>query len=635
MVPEYEVVLINMPFGNLMSPSIGLGLLKGALTREGIPSKTFHFGLRFAELIGDENYTRIYGRTHTEHLAGEFIFSPSLFGEQRCADIEQYVRDVLNHRAGGSTDNLSYSEAGLENLKNIIVVARGKVEDFLQECLESIVTLQPRVVGFTSLFHQHIASLCLARLIKQHLPGTFIVFGGSNCEGPMGVETFRQFEFLDAIVSGEGELVFPEIVRRVLNSETVPHLEGVFCRRRFELPIVNQSPGNTQTIENLDALPLPNYDEYFEQLGESSLEFSSKPRLLFETSRGCWWGEKQHCTFCGLNGDTMAYRSKSAERAFSEFLYLTEKYPGCSVNVVDNILDMKYFKDFIPMLAERKHGFNLFYEVKANLKKDQLRLLREAGIGEIQPGIESFSDNVLRIMRKGVSSLQNIQIIKWCKELGLKAYYNLIWGFPGERAEDYLEMVKLIPLITHLQPPMGEGTIRIDRFSPNFERGESLGFSNLSPHPAYRHVYPFAPEVLSNLAYFFNSEKSTTSKITESTKALVDEVKRWKDCHRKSDLFWIGNDTNLLLWDFRPIARERLTVLTGYEKFAYMMCDQIMTTRQVFDLWRSYSANTLINQTEVRAALDSFVERGLMVRQEDSYLALAYAKVMEEAKAEL
>lgn len=69
MVPEYEVILINMPFGNLMSPSIGLGLLKGALTRAGIPSKTFHFGLRFAELIGGESYSRIYGKTRTEHLA--------------------------------------------------------------------------------------------------------------------------------------------------------------------------------------------------------------------------------------------------------------------------------------------------------------------------------------------------------------------------------------------------------------------------------------------------------------------------------------------------------------------------------------------------------------------------------------
>jgi ribosomal peptide maturation radical SAM protein 1 len=628
MVPEYDVVLINMPFGNLMSPSIGLGLLKGALTRAGVPSKTFHFALRFAELIGEENYTRIYGRTRTEHLAGELIFSASLFG-RRCAGVEQYVTDVLSHTAKGSDDDIPYSEEAIASLKNIIVEARGKVDDFLQECVETITSLHPKVVGFTSLFQQHVASLSLAKRIKDRLPGTFIVFGGSNCEGPMGVETFLQFEFLDAIVSGEGEFAFPEIVRRILNSEPIPYLEGVSCRRHSGLRVSHQTPANTRTIKNLDALPLPNYDEYFEQLDESSIDLTSKPALLFETSRGCWWGEKQHCTFCGLNGDTMVYRSKSAERALSEFLYLTDKYPGCSVNVVDNILDMSYFKDFIPMLAERKHGFDLFYEVKANLRKDQLRLLREAGIGQIQPGIESFNDNVLRIMRKGVSALQNIQLIKWCKELGLKAYYNLIWGFPGEQADDYLEMVKLIPLITHLQPPVGDGAIRIDRFSPNFERGELLGFRNISPHPAYRYVYPFAPEVLFNLAYFFTSEKNTTNKIEESTKAFADEVKHWKDCHRKSDLFWIDKGRTLLLWDFRPMARERLTVLTGYERFSYMACDQIKTPRQVVDLWRKNS-DTLINQTDIRDALDSFSERGLMINQEDSYLALAYARSIEE-----
>ena len=42
------------------------------------------------------------------------------------------------------------------------------------------------------------------------------------------------------------------------------------------------------------------------------------PTLLFETSRGCWWGAKSHCTFCGLNGETMAFRSKSPRRALDE-----------------------------------------------------------------------------------------------------------------------------------------------------------------------------------------------------------------------------------------------------------------------------------------------------------------------------
>jgi len=623
---EPDVVLINMPFGNLLTPSIGLGLLKTALTQKGISTKIFNFQFEFANLISEQDYTRIHSGTRTEHLAGEFIFSNSLFGQQQETVVDRYVDDVLRGKAAASFEDIAYSEASLENLTNIILQARGKVEEFLEECLQKVLPLQPKVVGFTSLFHQHVASLALSRRIKARLPDTFIVFGGSNCEGLMGDATLRQFEFVDAVVSGEGEFVFPQIVRQVLDSKAVPNVEGVFCRGRSELRVINQGLKNTPTIEDLDTLPIPDYDEYFEQFNHSSLSLKRKPSLLFETSRGCWWGEKHHCTFCGLNGDTMAFRSKSAGRAFSEFLYLTERYPGCSINVVDNILDMNYFKDFIPMLAERKHGFNLFYEVKANLRKDQLRLLCEAGVGEIQPGIESLNDNVLRIMRKGVSALQNIQLMKWCKELGLKVYYNLIWGFPGEQADDYLEMGRIVPLITHLQPPVGEGPIRIDRFSPNFEQAEQLGFNTLLPHPAYRYVYPFGPEVLRNLAYFFIPEGDTSGNVPEYTKPLGNEVKRWRACHGKSDLFWIDKGTRLLIWDFRPVAGEVLTVLTGYERFSYMACDRIRTAPQIVDLWRANSADGPLTEAKVSETLNSFAERGLMVKQGNSYLALAYAK---------
>jgi len=625
----HEVVLISMPFGNLLTPSIGLGLLKSVLTETGIPSKILNFQFRFAKLIGEQAYTRIHSGTRTEHLAGEFIFSDSLFGDERSGVVDRYINDIIRGRATELAD-LAYSEPLIAKLNTIIGMAREQVERFLEECLTSVVSLQPRVVGFTSLFHQHVASLALAKRIKSRLPDTYIVFGGSNCEGPMGAETLRQFQFVDAVVSGEGEYVFPEIVRCALTSKPIPNRAGVFCRTISALPVLHQPLRNTTTIENLDTLPVPDYDEYFEQLNSSSLGLTRKPSLLFETSRGCWWGEKHHCTFCGLNGETMAYRSKSAARAFSEFLYLTERYPGCSVNVVDNILNMHYFKDFIPMLAAQKHGFSLFFEVKANLRKDQLQLLREAGIEEIQPGIESFSDNVLRIMRKGVSALQNIQLMKWCKELGLKVYYNLIWGFPGEQADDYLEMGQLVPLITHLQPPIGDGPIRIDRFSPNFEQAQQLGFENLSPHPAYQYVYPFAAEVLGKLAYFFTPQINMIHNVPVYTKPLADEVRRWRACHGKSDLFWIDKGSSLLLWDFRPVAKEVLTVLKGYERFAYTACDQIRTVRQVVDLWRISSADRPIKEADVREALDSFTERALMVRQGDSYLALAYPRRFEK-----
>src|SRR5262245_11499391 len=387
-----------MPFGPLFKPSIGLGLLKAALDRRSFSSKTFYFTFGYAKAIGEDVYSKISDGIGVEELVGEWIFSEALFGHQSDGEVRRYVEDIL--RAGGASPDFI----------DEILGARNKVEQFLDKCLERILECRPRIVGFTTTFQQHVSSLSLAKRLKASCHNIFTVFGGANCAGSMGFETLRQFGFVDAVVSGEGDFVFPELVRCVLHGKPISDLGGVFSRRA--LPLLNQVSSSAAVVTDMDTLPLPDYEEYFTQFNENRAELSKTPNLLFETSRGCWWGEKHHCTFCGLNGQSMSYRSKTARRALDELVELTRRYPGCSVNVVDNILDMRYFKDFIPMLAARKLGIELFYEVKANLKKDQLSLLRAAGINALQPGIESLSDIVLRIMRKGVTALQNIRLLK-------------------------------------------------------------------------------------------------------------------------------------------------------------------------------------------------------------------------------
>jgi magnesium-protoporphyrin IX monomethyl ester (oxidative) cyclase len=64
--------------------------------------------------------------------------------------------------------------------------------------------------------------------------------------------------------------------------------------------------------QDLDGLPYPTFDDYFAQLRTTSFAKRVLPALVMETSRGCWWGAKHHCTFCGLNAEGMAFRSKSA-----------------------------------------------------------------------------------------------------------------------------------------------------------------------------------------------------------------------------------------------------------------------------------------------------------------------------------
>ena len=65
--------------------------------------------------------------------------------------------------------------------------------------------------------------------------------------------------------------------------------------------------------------------------------------------------------------------------------------------------------------------------------------MAQAGVTKIQPGIESLSSNVLRLMRKGVRAIQNVNLLRWAQYYDIDVAWNLLWGFPGETEQDYTE----------------------------------------------------------------------------------------------------------------------------------------------------------------------------------------------------
>ncbi len=626
---QADVVLVSMPFGLLFNPSLALGLLKGSLKPLHVSTKVLYFTLRFAEQVGTSFYQRIAnGEPNNVDLVGEWIFSEALFEGQEL-DKAGYIEDVLHRRSSAYDDFFRESKIADEFIHEILL-ARSKVARFLDDCVEEVMRYHPKIVGFTSVFQQQVASLALARRLKARAPEIFVVLGGANCEGAMGREVARQFPFVDAVVSGEGDLVFPELVQRVLEGRSCSTLRGVFTQRNASLATANSHIVNAQSVHDMDALPFPDFDDFFEQFEMTTLDNPQRLGLTFETSRGCWWGEKNHCTFCGLNGSTMAFRSKSAQRALDELLYLTRNHPGCYISVVDNIMDMKYFKDFVPMLSSYELGLELFYEVKANLRKEQIHLLHDAGIREIQPGIESLSNRVLEMMRKGIKGLQNIQLLKWCKELGVTPLWNVLWGFPGEPPEEYVQMRELIPLLTHLTPPKGMTSIRLDRFSPNFDAAEQYGFTDITPYPAYSYIYPFPMESVANLAYFFTYHYREPQDSLSYVQPLVEEIYNWRSTHQKSKLIFIDEGSHLLIWDLRPIAKELLIILDGIERILYLACDGIRTTRQLQQLIEEHCIEEESSQ-KVETILQPLVEQGLMLRDGNSYLSLALPQPTKSA----
>ncbi|MFD1044791.1 RiPP maturation radical SAM C-methyltransferase, partial [Kibdelosporangium lantanae] len=283
--------------------------------------------------------------------------------------------------------------------------------------------------------------------------------------------------------------------------------------------------------------------------------------LLVETGRGCWWGEKHHCTFCGLNGSTMAFRSKSAERVLDEITTLHQRSGVTTFSVVDNILDMRYFRTLLPHLEKLPLHFS--WEVKANLTREQVRQLAAAHIETIQPGIESLSDNVLSLMDKGTTRLQNIQLLKWCKQYGVAPAWNLLFGFPGERTADYEEQLEVVKRIWHLDPPSGWGPVRLDRFSPYFDRPDVYGIVNIRPMAPYPFIYPFDDKILMRIASYFDFDYADGRDPWTYAQPLVDLVTAWQNDPHRGTMYAVERGADLLLVDDPGylLAAERSSLL--------------------------------------------------------------------------
>jgi ribosomal peptide maturation radical SAM protein 1 len=591
-----------MPFASLERPALGLSLLQAQLRRRGFHCDVRYLGYGFADFIGLEDYQWIHGELPYTAFAGDWSFTPSLYGRRPDADAG-YITEVL-----GKTWHLDRGD--LDRILRI----RAYCEHFLEHCMASIPWSDYEVVGFTSTFEQNIASLALARRVKEAHPEILITFGGANWEDEMGQTLHRQFPFVDFVCSGEADESFPALLECIRIGGDPARIPGVVFRRRGR----TVATGPPVMIQDLDSLPFPDYDDFIEDLQGCAAAADVTPVLLIETSRGCWWGAKQHCTFCGLNGGSMAFRSKTAERALEEIHHLRERYGADSLSVVDNILDMRYFKTLFPMIVDEGLRLNLFYEVKANLTHEQIRQLAEAGVRHIQPGVESLSDHVLRLMRKGTTALQNVQLLKWCREFGVKPEWNLLYGFPREDPEDYRGMLPLMEAIDFLEPPGACGPVRLDRFSPYHSDPAGLGMANVRPQAPYRYLYPFEHEDLMRTAYYFDFEFEDGRDPIGYAGPVIDRARRWADEGQRGGL-WVlpRGDGSAAVVDSRP-GRPRGFRLDGWRAAVYLSCDRVHTARRLQEV-----AGDDVPPDELAGFLEWCVARGLMANVGDRYLSLA------------
>ena len=544
-----------MPFVSISRPAIGISILKAVLVQRGIPCDVRYASLKFAERIGLETYAVLDERVSDALFAGDWLFAQHLFGDR--LDLGVYDATL---RANVKGDEYRW-----------IMDARAHVGPFLEACLEELRIADYDIIGFTTTFEQNCASLALARDIKARWPDKTIVFGGGNCEGDMGRELHRSFPWIDFVCSGEGEQALPLLVEAIASGQSGAGIPGIVYRDTDGQTIDN---GRGAPITDLDAVPSPDYDEYFAAIARSPLVHALRPSLLIETSRGCWWGARSHCTFCGLNGSTMAFRSKSPERVYAELEeFRRDATRRTHVMAVDNILDMRYFRDVLPRAARSSSGAHA-------VLRDEGQPFESPGAAvagfrrlAIQPGVESLSSHVLQLMRKGVTALQNIQLLKWCSQYQVTAAWNLLYGFPGETVEDYEAQAGTLDALWHLAPPHAVGAVRMDRFSPYYDQAKAFGMVNVRPMEIYSLLYPVDETALANLAYFFTYEREDGTDPETVLGDIPARVERWRRAAGCRLTASCGPSGDLVVTDTRPEARHPCVALPGVQGEVYAMCD--------------------------------------------------------------
>jgi ribosomal peptide maturation radical SAM protein 1 len=492
-----------MPFAAIHYNSLALTQLQATLKLhidpkgKFIETKILYLNHEFARFIGIEMYNYISSALDSVYSGlGEWFFKQTAFPDEK-EQLEHYFNQPFCH-------------AVPDAVKKHLVDKRVHLSQFILELIEKYELYKVDVLGFTSMFSQNSANISLARKVKELKPQTITIMGGPNCESPMGEAIAENVASIDYVFCGQAIRTFPNFISNCINSKHVKHSENGKKEypqsRQFNKVIIDNDNSQFDFIED----GLLDYETFYESFERNIKSTKVKPAILFQTSRGCWWGGKRKCTFCGLNTTTHAYHAMDANTAIRQFKSLLgRKKNNCSsFQAVDNVMPKSYIRNVFPNFNIPR-DVKIFYEVRADLSRNELQVMSDAGVSHVQVGIESLNTAVLKLLNKGTTVFQNLTFLMNCIHTGITPEWNLLIGVPGDSEEVYHSYIMNIPKFSHLPPPISVTPISFHRYSQYYQNQSRYGL-NLKPLSFYKHCYPFSNDTISQMAYSFEDSNESS-----------------------------------------------------------------------------------------------------------------------------
>lgn len=304
---------------------------------------------------------------------------------------------------------------------------------------ERVAAHRPALVGITAVTSSVLAAARSAEAIKKALPSATVIIGGPHVTA-RPIETLQMFHSFDMGVVGEGELSFVEMLDALGRGESMHGIQGLVIRDEPSCVCTPRRP----FIPNLDILPPPAWEllpGLLSYYSPTIIGTRSKNRVAVVTSRGCPGG----CTFCDTSVFGTRYRSHSPEYVVAMLKTLKENYA---------IEDLLFYDDNFtsdpPRLLRifdllKQANLSFTWSCSTGVKyvtPSLLKHMKENGCWQIEYGIESGNEGILKLMGKRISRDQVRQALRWTKEAGISTRGNFILGFPTETEETLRETVR-------------------------------------------------------------------------------------------------------------------------------------------------------------------------------------------------
>jgi ribosomal peptide maturation radical SAM protein 1 len=583
-----HVLLIALPWPRLENVSIQLGTLKAYLKANNINVAARYYYKDIRDFIGEKALDLI-----VKHDLQQYGFAALLFPRKR-KNIEAFFKKILP-----TTFDFNKYLVSLREYATAVV--------------DDILKVSPKLVGFTTTFFQLIPSIYVAKEIKKENSDIKVVFGGANLNRKFAIGCLELFDCIDYIIIGEGEQTLLELACAIKDPTLkLGNILGLVYREGRKIKVTPRRP----LIKNLDMLPVPDFSEYFSHtVGHSKPPY---PKIIIEASRGCFYG---NCLFCNLNCQwNNSYRQKSDEKVIEEIKHQVRRYKTLSFMFCDTNISNR--KRLFEKIAQLDMDLEIYAEVSGHgVTKPFFETLKVAGIRQIQIGTEALSNNLLRLLNKGVDVMRNVEMLKWCAEYGIDVYYNLMYDIPGESEEDIEITIKTIQFVKYFQPPARLCSFIVGYGCPAHKNPEKYGIKKLKIANEYVWNYPMKVirkigPLLSPIVGYEPLPKPDSKKWD----LVLNEIRDWKNLYeangKKPGLVYSEGD-NFILLTLRNGDSEKHMRIEGFPAQLYKAC---LDERQSLEI---LSNRFECDKKHIKKILDIFVNKKLMFRSNEEYFALA------------